>query len=572
MEGIKLCVIIRMSLFGNGSSRLDTTLRPICFGIDKAVTKTIAGSVGPEKFKRYEHILYIMAQLSRIVYCDTGIMWYVIEKSLGMSNDIVNKSITQYDWLFVNERRKPVTSQQGPSTTMESYSLKPGSGQNKYATYISTHEDMTCLFINASKLNKRTNPNSILQSTDVIVSFKGSSTTANFKHDLMSQFTAEDIGNILNKGGLNIKVGDGSSNNFVTGAFVYPLVHAWNALTRALNEHCTTPESRLFLTGHSLGGAYCSLFGFILAEAKVNGAEYMKNIKSIHIVSFGAPTILRDTARNTFNRHLDTGLVTVDRVVSQKVPARSASTQFLVGGPVGPNNVIPTIPAGFSHPGFRPLATDIRPEAGGRPYSIENIRTFYGAPSKTRYREPTTWPFLEDMGLGDRKMKAELATIVANTLNIPIKDIQEEGDVVMPKDLAVPIEGDQENPVQPTQVQNGVTMEDPSLQKGGLGFTEAKRIYDKQTMEHLPNFISVSGSNYAFGFAHAEYLGMFFLGGFRSPGMKNPANKNTGTAYFALGNDGVKFEYVTTTGGRRKTLKGRRKNIRKNKKYSRRRI
>uniref|UniRef100_A0A6C0K4V0 Fungal lipase-type domain-containing protein n=1 Tax=viral metagenome TaxID=1070528 RepID=A0A6C0K4V0_9ZZZZ len=556
-----------MQLFGNGSSRLDTTLRPICFGIDKAVTKTIAGSVGPVKFKRYEHILYIMAQLSRIVYCDTGIMWYVIEKSLGMSNDIVNKIITQYDRIYLGERRKPVTSQLGPPTTMESYSLKPGSGQNKYATYISTHEDMTCLFINASKLNKRPNLNSILGSKDVIVSFKGSSTAANFKHDLMSQFTSEDIGTILDKGGLNIKVADGSNNNYVTGAFVYPLVHAWNVLTRALTEHCSTPESRLFLTGHSLGGAYCSLFGFILAEAKVNGAAYMNNIKSIHIVSFGAPTILGDNARNTFNRHLDNGLVTVDRVVSQKVPARSASTQILVGGPAGPNNVIPTIPARFSHPGFRPLATEIRPEAGGRPYSIENIRSFYGAPSKTRYREPTTWPFPENMALGDRKMKAELANIVGNTLKIQSTDVMEEGDVVMPKDLAVPIEEGDENPG-PPEGQLG----NPPLQKGGLGFTEAKRIYDKQTMEHLPNFISVAGSAYAFAFAHAEYLGMFFAGGFRAPGMKNPANKNTGTAYFALGDDGVMFEYVTTTGGRRKTLKGRRKNIRKNKKYSRRRI
>ncbi len=36
--------------------------------------------------------------------------------------------------------------------------------------------------------------------------------------------------------------------------------------------------------------------------------------------------------------------------------ARSAATQLLVGGIAGPNDVIPTIPAGFSHPGFRPLA------------------------------------------------------------------------------------------------------------------------------------------------------------------------------------------------------------------------
>ena len=75
-----------MPIFGTTTipPRIDSTLRPICFGIDKNVSKESASAVGPEKFKKYEHALYMGAQLSRLVYCDTGIMWNVIETSFGM--------------------------------------------------------------------------------------------------------------------------------------------------------------------------------------------------------------------------------------------------------------------------------------------------------------------------------------------------------------------------------------------------------------------------------------------------------------------------------------------------------
>lgn len=510
----KMASMVRPGSVKNASdARFDSTLRPTCFGLPLRVSKAAALTLGPEKFKRYEHILYLGAQLSRLVYCDTGIMWNVIEKSLGMSNDIVNKVITAYDKEFVGKRRTPSTAAGAEGgRPMESYSLvvaKPG--DTKYATYVSSPEDMTCLFLNASKI--RANPNSILTDNDVFISFKGSSTMDNFKHDLMSQISASDLGGLVKSTGVVVQ----GERNLVTGAFVKPLVKAWSALMAALSEHVKNGGTRLFLCGHSLGGAYCSLFAFILAEGKVSGTiPIMNKVKSIHILSYGAPCILSDTARNTFNRHLESGLMTIDRVVSQKVAARSAATQLLVGGIAGPNDVIPTIPAGFSHPGHRPLATNIMPEAGGRPYSMENIRKFYGVQSKTRYRDSATWPFSENLALGDWKNSKELDAIVKGLTGVTPPANEDPAKVVASDDgNPKPLDG---------------------------GFGKQKGIYSAATKNHIPDFVSVAGSNWAFGFAHAEYLGMFFAGGFRLPGMKNPGYGSR-IAYFGLANSGVTLSY-----------------------------
>lgn len=499
----------------------ETTLRRICFDLPLQVTKSQASSVGPAKFKKYEYILYVCAQLSRLVYCDSGIMWHVIDKSLGMSNDIVNKVISAYDKEFVSQRTIPITSQKGENgLPMESYSLvvaKPN--DQKYATYISTHGDMTCLVLNASKV--KSNPNSILLPTDVFVVFKGSSTISNFKHDLYAQFTAADLGALVESTGVKIQ----GTNNTVTGSFVKDLVRAWNVLMSALIEHVKAPNSRLFLSGHSLGGAYCSLFGLILAEGKVtNSIPIMKNVKSIHIVSFGAPTLLSNTARNLFNKHLDSGLVTLDRVISQKISARSTAfqgAQAALGaitfgvGMLGPNDVVPSIPLGFSHPGYKPSALEYRPEANGRPYSIDNIRKTYGASNLGhRYRDPATWPFTEDLKLGDRKNKKELAATVGKLLNITVSADESEKEDSLPPDM-----------------------------KGG---ESEKSIFNELNKTHMSNFISHRGSVYAYGFAHAEYLGMFFFGGFRLHGMKNPAPKGR-VAYFSLYNSGVEIKYLDQT-------------------------
>lgn len=508
--------------------RYDTTLRPTCFGLPIKVTKEAAAKVGPENFKKYEYLLYIGAQLSRLAYCDSGIMWKVMENSLGMSNDVVNKVITAYDMKFAKEKTAPSKAPGSESgRPMESYSLTVSpSSENKYATYISTPDDLTCLVINASKINENEkNPNSILSPIDVFVSFKGSSSIKNFIHDLQSQITRGELGLMLAP--IGVKVGMNDGNNWVTSAFINPIVNAWTTLMRTLSEHITADGTRLFLCGQSLGGAYCTLFAFILAEGKTSDTiPIMKKVKNIHILSYGSPTLLSDTARNTFNRHLESGLVTLDRVVSQRMPAVFAAATAVQGftAGLGPNDIIPTLPAGFSHPGFRPLATNWYPEKNGRPYSMDNIRKFYGVTTNTRYRDPATWPFPENMNLGDSALEYIVYVLIGIKPPPPKKDIVAEA---------------------------GITTTENSLQKGGLSLTNTmfgkqKTIYSSATQKHIPDFVSVAGSTYAWGFAHMEYLGMFFAGVPRLPGMKNPGYGNR-TAVFTMNPSGIKLAYEDYT-------------------------
>lgn len=491
---------------------LDTTIRPICFApvIGRSYTSADALKVGPKLFKKYEYILSICAQLSRLVYCDTGILNKVFVKAFGEPNDEVNNLITEYDKRYLKEKRMKMRSQFLSDYTgsilntqeinlMESYSLYDNNSPKgaEYGRYISSPEDCTCIIVDAKYVTNTNNKNSIFNGSDIFISFKGSSTMQNFKHDLMSQFSAGEFSTELKKIGINVEpMGN------VTVAFVRPILNIFSNLIKELSYFLIKHNSkRIFITGHSLGGAYATFFTWILALAKKSGSfPELSNIESFHLITFGAPTLLSDTARNNFNKLLDDGLITLDRVVSQKVPSRSATTQLAVGAFMGPNNVIPTIPAGFSHPGYRPLLTEMNPEKNGRPYSMDFIRSTYGIPNSGRYRDERTNPF--------NKLDA--------------------------------LDGEINPSSVPTTVQQG----------GVFGLFEAqKKQYDELTKKRIPNLVSVQGSPRAYAFAHAEYLGMFFFGGFRLAGMKNPASGSY-VASFVLNTGNVitrydKFKPVT---------------------------
>jgi len=196
----------------------------------------------------------------------------------------------------------------------------------------------------------------------------------------------------------------------------------------------------------------------------------------------------------------------------------------------------------------------VGPEAGGRPYSMENIRSFYGAPSKTRYRDPTTWSFQEDVGLGDRAKASELQAIVKGLTgeNPPM----EEPPAPSPTELAVVPAGASAPP-------------DGPMEGGGLLAGPEKTKYETDTKPHIPNFVSVQGSAYMYGFAHAEYLGMFFMGGFRLPRMKNPAGNSI--AVFELCPSGVRITYQPWRGKPLAPASNTRRRIRRGRSTRRRR-
>jgi hypothetical protein len=166
----------------------------------------------------------------------------------------------------------------------------------------------------------------------------------------MSQFTAADLQGLIVATGIKVA----GVNNMVTGAFVSPLVNAWSTLVKGLNKHIINDGTRLFLTGHSWAvPTQLCLRSFWPRPRKVEPYRLCQKFQVFTWFPLAHPHCSSDTARNTFNRHLDSGLITLDRVVSQKIAARSAATQMLVGGIGGPNDVIPNIPAGFTHPGYK---------------------------------------------------------------------------------------------------------------------------------------------------------------------------------------------------------------------------
>ena len=377
----------------------DVTLRPVVLGIDKNLTmvsnpsgkgKVTSNQVSPDQFNQYTHVLKIMAQLARIVYCDLSVIRDVVIGDVFGKDDnpAVNNQITQLDSKYSSMRRTSVDPAKNEGRPMQSYATPlcpPDQVQpagSEVLTYVSSPSDVTFLIISGKQLREKSGID-FFKDDDLVICFKGSSTMKNFKHDLYSQFDASELNDLMQPASL--KLTDNPVGK-VTGAFVKPLIKIWATLRR---EIASKNPKRLFITGHSLGGAYASLFAFIVAECH---AAQFPSIQSAHLITFGAPTLLSDTARNTFNQYLDNGFLTLDRVVSQ------AKTLVI--------DAIPSIPAGFSHPGYQPLKTEFYPEEKtGRAYQLKNVEgVFKKQVGGSRTKKGGLF------GFGGEKTKYEAAT------------------------------------------------------------------------------------------------------------------------------------------------------------------
>ena len=467
---------------------MDTSIRPICFGIKPNITAEKASKVGNEKFKRYEYIIYFMAQITRIVHEDSGFAWYAMRKALGLSNDLVNAVLNKYDTEFSKQRTTPALAGDGLGRPMKSFTTRihPSTSVNSWGTYISTNRDMTAAVFAVDRTPIKPNKYSIFKSTDIIIGFKSTSTIINLFDDFKSQFSGIDLQEAVLSTGIRIS----SKSNIVPESFIRLIIGGWTAFMKALEFHVRGRKGlRLFITGHSLGGALATLLGFVLSEAKVTATlPIMKYFTSLHVISFGAPTTCNDTARNSFNKHLESGVLTFDRIVTQRYPSLITNIHSILIG----NDYIPGIPIGYSHPGYKPLITE--DEDSLRPYSMDTVRKLYGVDTTTRFRDINTWPFKDDILLYSDKVKLDSA-------------------------------------VKPYMI--------------GAG---PKENYGIATMKHVPNFISVAPLPHL-TLVHGETLGMINKSAHRTYGIKNPVKPDSELiAYFSFCPRGVKIEYLKPDG------------------------
>ena len=398
----------------------DTTSRSIC-----------------KTFQHYIYLYEVMAQLTRLVYCDSGIIKKVFDTDFGRDNFSLMGTIGELDKEFQSKKRSPLESQKAseiaPGIPHESYAL--GSAPiptKKYATYIATRKVLTAIVLDTSVADGILLKKGPFEKTDIIISFKGTSTFQEAIHDLKSVFMRVDLNDVIRLLGLPVIEEDAKS--FINGSFTNVLLDAWNVIIKAISEH-GEGEFRLFCTGHSLGGAYCTLLGFLLGYIKQlpntnsdsDTIKLVKRIKSIHIISLGAPTICADKARNVFNRFLIDKSITFDRLVTQKFPTLTASTAF--------TDIIPLIPYGFSHPGFKQSNFTLKQD-NNRPYILSSIYILYNKGRPKNYRmQPVDKKIMEELKkvekTGEKAVNAGAAKPAAAevaTEDILAKGLDAEGE------------------------------------------------------------------------------------------------------------------------------------------------
>ena len=315
------------------------------FTYDKRL-KSVSPVVSKEKFYAWEAQLAQCSGLSRAVYCPSELFLRFIQ-FLDYPPDVTNDVITQLERsLYIrNDFKDLFISKNMPQG---SYTGDHGMFFPKTGCAIFQYHNPS------SKINNK---------KTLYVVFKGSSSFRDFMSDAKAvPLNLKDIPQLSNLKG------------FTHYGFYKHMKDEVSQILEAVGKYEKECE-QVYVTGHSLGGAMASIFSLMAVNRSVTS-------KKVHCVTFGAPNLFSDDARNEFNNFLLAGKLTLDRVT-----AMSKATW----------DIIVTVPGvRFSHPGFGILKTELYATSNtGRARNIDDIRSVFLGPQnvvKQNANEPAFVP------------------------------------------------------------------------------------------------------------------------------------------------------------------------------------
>ncbi len=270
---------------------------------------------------------------------------------------------------------------------------------------------------------------------------------------------------------------------------------------------------RVIITGHSLGGALASLFGYYLKKYNPNLID-----KPIHVVTFGACCVFDAPGRNEFNAFLNISdpVFTLDRVTANFDP-------------------VIVLPVDLDHPGYTLLRTEFRAfSKTGRTNEIGEIRKMLGLDKGYDGNDLLLSPRFVDLftNAQDFKGTGKFDTdLYREKFRIKFGSNAKEQQLILEKAMPDAIPGKIRELFKTIESDTGNKRYDDSDQQGGLhnplSFEKresqklATNKYKKETDKMMPNQIQYSCyKTMTMGFCHASYMGVSYIMVLRLPNIK----------------------------------------------------
>ena len=324
---------------------------------------TLKNPVARTTMAQFEGLLTICAYMSRLAYLNDPMRQLVAYSFLHYSPIVFNTALSRIATMVKSTLEKYANrlTSRPENETPRGYAL--------YDRKEDTPVNITCL------------PKTIISNEPtVFVAFRG---TASFKTALKdANVVYKSLFDLYKYNGKQLFVEEekipttATSNWFAAHrGFVTGIEGLFSKIVDAVLELTKTYNAKsIHVTGHSLGGAFATLFAMGLAQYR---ATVDNSLPVIQCVTFGAPKLFSDRARNVFNELLLNGNLQFARVVNR--PRRSDMTGLTY-------DLVPLVPGTADHAGFMPLKMEFKTQSRtGRTKQIREMREMFAGISQQTY-------------------------------------------------------------------------------------------------------------------------------------------------------------------------------------------